>query len=84
MKWLLWGVGGTVGVILFIIILFIMQMAPNDSRVAEAEQVGQRYIDEHFKDRAEVYDMLYDNMGNFEFEYAAKVRLYKRYRLYGL
>lgn len=36
---------------------------------------AEQYLVENFKEKTYVYDVLYDNMGNFdEFEYAAKVR----------
>lgn len=36
---------------------------------------AEQYLVEYFKEETHVYDVLYDNMGNFdEFEYAAKVR----------
>lgn len=57
-----------------LIISFRMGMKPDPDREAEIRAQADSYLDENFNEDFEVFDTLYDNMGNFAFEYAAKVR----------
>ncbi|WP_406944298.1 hypothetical protein ACJA3J_13190 [Halobacillus sp. SY10] len=73
MKAILWIIGSIGTIVIAIILLFIYEMTPNASLETKAKELGEDYIQKHFDGQAEVYDVLYDNMGNHEFDYAAKV-----------
>ncbi|MYL48149.1 hypothetical protein GLV98_01575 [Halobacillus litoralis] len=73
MKAILWILGSIGTIVIAIILLFIYEMTPNASMETKAKEMGEDYIQKHFGGQAEVYDVLYDNMGNHEFDYAAKV-----------
>ncbi|WLR46445.1 hypothetical protein LC065_12750 [Halobacillus litoralis] len=73
MKAILWIIGSIGTVVIAIVFLFIYEMTPDASKETKAEAMGEEYIQKHFEGKAEVYDVLYDNMGNHEFDYAAKV-----------
>ncbi|WP_394217695.1 hypothetical protein [Halobacillus trueperi] len=73
MKAILWILGSIGAIVMAIILLFIYEMTPNASMETNAREMGEGYIQKHFDGQAEVYDVLYDNMGNHEFDYAAKV-----------
>ncbi|WP_071395102.1 hypothetical protein [Bacillus tuaregi] len=55
-------------------ISFYISMMPDGEKEDMIRDEAEQYINQTFKNHFEVYDTLYDNMGNFEFEYAAKVR----------
>ncbi|WP_223638826.1 hypothetical protein [Planococcus sp. 4-30] len=55
-------------------ISFNLSMKPDSDREEKIRREADRYLPANFNDDFEIYDTLYDNMGNFEFEYAAKVR----------
>ncbi|MBU9673366.1 hypothetical protein KQ939_00600 [Planococcus sp. CP5-4] len=61
--------------VVVLVILFILSMKPDPDREEKIRQEAGRYLEANFNDDFELYDTLYDNMGNFEFEYAAKVRV---------
>lgn len=69
---------GTLGVIALgiglLVIMFNVSMKPDAEREEQISKEAELYLEENFSDNFEVYDTLYDNMGNFEFEYAAKTR----------
>lgn len=69
---------GILGVIFLgmvvLVISFNLSMKPDPDREEKIRQEAGRYLEANFDDDFELYDTLYDNMGNFEFEYAAKVR----------
>ncbi|MGR9049568.1 hypothetical protein ACQ4XT_13165 [Halobacillus faecis] len=73
MKTILCIVGSIATIVIAIVLLFIYEMTPEASKETKAEAMGEDYIQKHFEGLAEVYDVLYDNMGNHEFDYAAKV-----------
>ncbi|MFJ7747884.1 hypothetical protein [Peribacillus sp. NPDC097295] len=73
--------------ILLIIFLFILAgivilmysftqgMKGDADEVKKVRVQAEQYLERKFKNETKIYDVLYDNMGNFEeFEYAAKVR----------
>ncbi|MFC5591472.1 hypothetical protein ACFPRA_21535 [Sporosarcina soli] len=62
-----------VGIVLLVII-FLQEMKPDKEKEEQVKAQAEEYLKDHFSDRFEIYDTLYDNMGNFGFEYAAKVR----------
>ena len=68
---------GVVGVILLgiglLVVAFVSEMKP-DKDEEKIKIQAKQYLEEKFNDNFEIYDTLYDNMGNFGFEYAAKVR----------
>lgn len=50
-----------------------MKGDPDEEKKVRVQAEG--YLEQNFKNETDIYDVLYDNMGNFEeFEYAAKVR----------
>ncbi len=57
-----------------IVALFIAEMKPDKEEEERVKIQAEQYVEDHFNNHFEVYDTLYDNMGNFSFEYAAKVR----------
>lgn len=57
-----------------LIISFIQGMKPDKDEEEKVKIQAEQYLEEKFNDSFEIYDTLYDNMGNFGFEYAAKVR----------
>ncbi len=61
-------------VIMAMIISFNMSMKPDKEKEVEVRAQANEYLKERFNEKFEIYDTLFDNMGNFEFEYAAKVR----------
>ena len=69
---------GVVGVILLgiglLVVAFVSDMKPDKDEEEKIKIQAKQYIEEKFNDNFEIYDTLYDNMGNFGFEYAAKVR----------
>lgn len=68
----------SVGVIILGIALlvfsFVQDMKPDKEEEKKVKIQAQEYLEDHFNVNFEIYDTLYDNMGNFGFEYAAKVR----------
>ncbi|MFB1083395.1 hypothetical protein [Jeotgalibacillus sp. JSM ZJ347] len=59
--------------ILFFTFVQSMKADPGEERYIE--EVADEYLRERIEADTEIYDVLYDNMGNFpEFEYAANVR----------
>ena len=69
---------GVVGVILLgiglLVVAFVLDMKPNKDEEEKIKFQAKQYLEDEFNDNFEIYDTLYDNMGNFGFEYAAKVR----------
>ena len=69
---------GVVGVILLgiglLVVAFVSDMNPDKDEEEKIKIQAKQYLEEKFNDNFEIYDTLYDNMGNFGFEYAAKVR----------
>ncbi len=69
---------GILGAILvgigILVVTFILEMKPDKDKEEEVRNQAEQYLEDNFNDNFEVYDTVYDNMGNFEFEYAAKVR----------
>ncbi|WP_075980138.1 hypothetical protein [Bacillus massilinigeriensis] len=57
-----------------LVVTFILEMKPDKDEEDKIKNQAEQYLEEKFNDNFEIYDTLYDNMGNFEFEYAAKVR----------
>lgn len=57
-----------------IVVAFRLDMKPDKEKEEEVRIQAEQYLEENFNDNFEIYDTLYDNMGNFGFEYAAKVR----------
>lgn len=76
MKKLLLIIAGTISVFLIgfgiLAFLFIQGMKPDKELEEAARKLGENYIKEHLSEDFYVYDAMYDNMDNFEFEYAAK------------
>ncbi|WP_456278952.1 hypothetical protein [Bacillus sp. AK128] len=72
---------GVLGVILLgigiLVISFVIEMKPDHDEEEKVKAQAEQYLEDAFTDQFEVYDTVYDNMGNFEFEYAAKVRDHK-------
>lgn len=54
---------------------FTQGMKGNPQEEKKVRDQAEEYVEQNFKHETDIYDVLYDNMGNFEeFEYAAKVR----------
>ena len=56
------------------VVTFKLGMKPDQEKEKEVRMQAEQYLKDHFNDHFEIYDTLYDNMGNFGFDYAAKVR----------
>ncbi len=56
-----------------LVISFIIAMKPDKDEEEKIMREAEQYIEEYFNGNFEVHEALYDNMGNFEFEYAAIV-----------
>ena len=69
---------GVLGVILLgiglLVVAFVLEMKPDKDEEEKIKIQAEQYLEDKFNDNFEIYDTLYDNMGNFGFEYAAKVR----------
>jgi len=69
---------GVLGVLLLgiglLVVTFILEMKPDKDEEEKIWSLAEAYLKDNFNDNFELYDTLYDNMGNFGFEYAAKVR----------
>ncbi|MCG7336149.1 hypothetical protein MHZ95_12830 [Sporosarcina sp. ACRSM] len=74
LKWMLIGLGVILAGIVLLVIIFILEMKPDKEKEEQVKAQAEEYLKDHFSDRFEIYDTLYDNMGNFGFEYAAIVR----------
>ncbi|WHY79993.1 hypothetical protein QNH20_12975 [Neobacillus sp. WH10] len=57
-----------------LVVAFVLEMKPDKDEEEKIKIQAEQYLEDKFNDNFEIYDTLYDNMGNFEFEYAAKVR----------
>lgn len=74
-KWILISVGAIIVFFALVVLLFIIEMTPDRSEEKAVKENAQQYIHRHYSGQMEIYDTLYDNMGNFsDFTYAAKVR----------
>ncbi|MBD7908132.1 hypothetical protein [Sporosarcina gallistercoris] len=66
------------GVIIFgiavLVFSFIQSMKPDKDKEEEVKVQAEKYLKDNFNSNFVIYDTLFDNMGNFGFEYAAKVR----------
>ncbi len=60
--------------IAILVFSFVQGMKPDKDKEEEVKVQAEQYLKDNFNSSFEIYDTLYDNMGNFEFEYAAKVR----------
>lgn len=69
---------GVLGIILLVIgilvVVFLLEMKPAKEEEEKIKIQAEQYLEEEFNDNFEIYDTLYDNMGNFNFEYAAMAR----------
>ena len=57
-----------------LIVSFVSGMKPDQDKEEEVRIQAEQYLEDNFNEDFEVYDTSFDNMGNFEFEYAAKVK----------
>lgn len=75
MKKVLYIIAGFISIVLIgfgiLAFIFIMEMKPDKEQEKAVMEQGEDYIKEYLSEDFVVYDALYDNMGNFEFEYAA-------------
>ncbi len=53
---------------------FVQGMKPDKEKEEKLKVQAEEYLEVKFNENFEIFDTLYDNMGNFKFEYAAKVR----------
>ncbi|GKV63910.1 MULTISPECIES: hypothetical protein [unclassified Sporosarcina] len=62
-------------VILIFVIIFWIEMSPNKSEEEKVKMQAEEFLNSNYDGEYEIYDVLYDNMENFNyFKYAAKVR----------
>lgn len=75
-KAILIGSGLIIGGIVILVLFFVQGMKPDKSKEKEVRLQAEQYLAANFEnDDYEIYDVLYDNMGNYGyFDYAAKVR----------
>ena len=64
-KWFLLTIGCVVGLIGLIIIIFIVEMTPSTGKEEKVKEKASAYLKSQFSGQMEIYDTLYDNMGNF-------------------
>ncbi|MED3855186.1 hypothetical protein P4607_28030 [Priestia megaterium] len=55
------------------IFIFNQSLKPDEDKEEKVKIEAKKYLKTNFTDPTVIYDTLYDNMGNFPFEYAAKV-----------
>ncbi|WP_223260196.1 hypothetical protein [Priestia megaterium] len=55
------------------IFIFNQSLKPDEDKEEKVKVEAKKYLKTHFTDSTVIYDTVYDNMGNFPFEYAAKV-----------
>ena len=55
-----------------LIVTFLLGMKPDKDKEEQIRIQAEQYLEDNFNENFEIYNTLYDNMGNFEFEYAAK------------
>lgn len=60
--------------IAILVFSFLQSMKPDKEKEEETKIQAEQYLKDNFNSNFEIYDTLYDNMGNFGFEYAAKVK----------
>ncbi|MGP4062341.1 hypothetical protein [Halobacillus sp. H74] len=72
LKWMFIILGCVIGLIGFFVIAFIVEMTPDKDEESKITAKAEEYLKTEYSNQMEVYDTLYDNMGNFGFEYAAK------------
>lgn len=72
LKILLFFFGAIVIGIGLLIVTFVLGMRPDKDKEEQVRIQAEQYLEDNFNEDFEVYDTLFDNMGNFEFEYAAK------------
>lgn len=60
--------------IAILVFSFSQGMKPDKEEEEKVKIQAVKYLEDKFNDNFEIYDTLYDNMGNFNFEYAAKAR----------
>lgn len=60
--------------IAILVFSFVQSMKPDKELEEKVKIQAEEYLEAKFNANFEIYDTLYDNMGNFNFEYAAKVR----------
>lgn len=69
---------GVFGVIVvgigIIVVAFLVEMKPDKDKEELVKVQAGQYLEDYFNDNFEIYDIMYDNMGNYGFEYAAMVR----------
>ena len=66
--------GAIVAGIGLLIVSFLLGMTPDKDKEEQVRIQAEQYLEDNFNENFEVYNTLFDNMGKFEFEYAAKVR----------
>lgn len=67
-------VGVIILAIAILVFSFVQGMKPDKEEEEKVKIQAEEYLEDKFNDQFEIYDTLYDNMGNFNFEYAAKAR----------
>ncbi|MDM5222963.1 hypothetical protein QUF86_19905 [Peribacillus sp. NJ11] len=61
--------------VVILVFSFTQSMKADLDEEKKVKQQAERYLEKNFEDGTEIYDVLYDNMGNWGyFDYAAKVK----------
>ena len=60
--------------IAILVFSFLQSMKPDKDKEEKVKIQAEKYLEDKFNNNFEIDDILYDNMGNFNFEYGAKVR----------
>lgn len=60
--------------IAILVFSFLQSMKPDKEKEEKVKIQAEQYLDEKFNNNFEIYDILHDNMGNFNFEYGANIR----------
>ncbi|MFJ5769630.1 hypothetical protein [Psychrobacillus sp. NPDC093180] len=74
LKIILGVLGSLLLVIGFVVVVFLLEMKPDKEEEEKIKLQAEQYLEDRFDDNFEIYDAFYDNMGNFNFEYAAMAR----------
>lgn len=76
LKALLAIIGVIIAAVILLVLVIIVDLSPEKSEERAVVEQAEEYLEKNYNNEDyEIYDVLYDNMGNFTlFDYAAKVR----------
>jgi len=61
-----------VGAIVILVVVYNLSMKPSKTKTEEIQREAKSYISEHFGSSVHLIGTVYDNMGNMNYDYAAK------------